>query len=64
MRKYHVEDPQDLENEVVFFEEELGYYTMFIIALSPKEEVKFWKMNFDGKNSQAGMEASIVFTSP
>jgi hypothetical protein len=38
MRKYHVEDPQDLENELVFFEEDIGSYTMLTIELAPRKK--------------------------
>jgi hypothetical protein len=64
MRKYHVEDPQDPENELVCFEEELGSYTVLTTELDPRVEVNMWKMNFDGAKSQAGMGAGIVFTFP
>jgi hypothetical protein len=42
MRKYHVGDPWDLENELVFFEE-LGSYTMLTTKLSLRENVNMWK---------------------
>jgi hypothetical protein len=52
MRKYHVEDPRDPKNELVFFEE-LGSYTMLTTELAPRAEVNMWKMNFDREKSQA-----------
>jgi hypothetical protein len=46
MRKYHVEDPRDPENELVFFEEELGSYTMLTTELAPQKEVEHLEDEF------------------
>jgi hypothetical protein len=65
MRRYHIEDPQDPENELVFYEDGFGSYTVLVIEVAPQEDINnMWKMNFDGAKSQSGMGAGIVFTSP
>jgi hypothetical protein len=54
MRRYHVEDPQDPENELVFYEYGFGSYTVLVIEVYPQEDIKnMWKMNFDGAKSQS-----------
>jgi hypothetical protein len=35
MRRYHVEDPQDLMNEMVFYEEDLGSYIVLATKVAP-----------------------------
>jgi hypothetical protein len=55
MRRYHVEDPQDPMNELVFYEEDLGSYIVLETEVAPRENVNIaWKMNFDGAKSRMG----------
>jgi ribonuclease HI len=70
-KKYHVEDPQDPMNELVYEMEDLGNYAILSNSLAPvKEKFKeervdeIWKMNFDGAHSKSGTGAGIVVTSP
>jgi hypothetical protein len=70
-KKYHVEDPKEPMNELVYETEGLGNYAILSNSLAPiKEKIKeekvdeVWKMNFDGAHSRSGKGAGIVITSP
>jgi hypothetical protein len=44
MRRYHVEDPQDPMNELVFYEEGLGSYVVLATEVASQENVNIdWK---------------------
>jgi hypothetical protein len=65
MKNYHVEDPLDPMDELVYYEEDLGYYNVLAIKITLREYVNIsWKMNFDGANSKTRVSARVVFISP
>lgn len=64
--KYHVEDPKELLNGILYVENDFGN---FIVTAQPKKvhnnkSTECWKMYFDGVQSKNGAGARIVFTSP
>ena len=70
-RKYHVEDPQDPMNELMYEQKEMGNYVVSMDVSMPSkmeipefEKEKSWKMNFDGAHSRTGTGAGIRFVSP
>jgi len=49
VNKYHVEDPHGPMNELVFFEEDIGNFTILENSITPREDSNvMWKMRFDG----------------
>ena len=56
MKGHHEEDPQDLGNEIVSFQNYIKSFTTFTIGVTNK----FWKINFDEVCKGAG----IAFISP
>ena len=65
-RKYHVEDPDDPDNEYICEMDSLGNHVIYANYLIPirekskKEEVdELWRMSFDGVFSKSGKGAGI-----
>ena len=70
-RKYHVEDPNEPDNEYIYETDSLGNHGIYANYLLPvrekakNEEVdELWRMSFDGAFSKSGKWARIVLTSP
>ena len=70
-RKYHVEDPNEPDNEYICEADSLGIHSIYANYLIPikekskNEEVdELWRMSFDGAFSKSGKGAGIVLTSP
>ena len=70
-RKYHVEDPYELDNEYICETDNLGNHAIYANYLIPirvkandEEFDQLWRMSFDGAYSKAGKGAAIVITSP
>ena len=70
-RKYHVEDPDEPDNEYIYEIDSLGNHAIYanyhipIIQKEKNEEVDvLWRMSFDGVFSKSGKGARIVLTSP
>ena len=69
-RKYHVEDPDEPDNEYICETDSLGNHAIYANYLIPiKEKAKneevdeLWRMSFDGAFSKSGKGAGIVLTS-
>jgi hypothetical protein len=66
--RYHVEDPKDPVNELVYYEKDIGNYAILGNSIAPDEEIhedecnKVWRMNFDRPQSRSGAGVGIVFT--
>lgn len=64
-RMYHVEDPTEPFNQILYVEKDLGSFVATTDHLSPiKEKSELWTLHFDGAKSRRGAGAGIVITSP
>ena len=70
-RKYHVEDPDEPDNEYICETDNLGNHAIYANYLIPiiekandEEYDELWRMSFDGAFSKTGKGAGIVLTSP